>query len=121
MADMQVGQLCIRNIGKELHPVDSLTCLDKYKHPRRGMEVVSSLRLMTSLNKGRQNAIQHTLVRGTNVHNITYFGTNSVPLLGLKWDWEVDVPEWSGRYFSRIFMENIRFPGNGIWERSPLI
>ena len=39
----------------------------------------------------------------------------------LSRDREEDVPECSGPGISRIFSGNIRFPGNGIRERRPLV
>ena len=42
-------------------------------------------------------------------------------MAGLSCDREVDVPERSGSYLSRIFMGKIRLPGNGIRECRPLL
>ena len=39
----------------------------------------------------------------------------------LRQDQEEDVPERSGRYFSQNFTGKLRFLGNAIWERRPLI
>ena len=38
----------------------------------------------------------------------------------LSRDREEDVPECSGQEIFRIFLGNIRFSGNAIWERRPL-
>ena len=39
---------------------------------------------------------------------------------GMSRDWEEDVPECSGCYFSRILLKKIRFPGYDIQECRPL-
>ena len=42
-------------------------------------------------------------------------------MAGLGRDGEVDSPECLGGYFSRIILGKIRFPGNGIRLRRPLV
>ena len=42
-------------------------------------------------------------------------------MTGQSRDWKKVVPECSGQEISRIFLGKIRFPGNGIRERRPLL
>ena len=48
-------------------------------------------------------------------------GKQPLPNAGTEPDREEDVPECSGPGISRILSGNIRFPGNGIRERRPLL
>ena len=68
-------------------------------------------------------AVKHFIFafkKSSGIPDLKQAGKKPVPNAGTMSDREEDVPECSGQEISRIYLGNIRFPGNAIWERRPL-